>query len=174
VPETACHSYIVPIFGPETCASGIENLVAATRATASQLQRRAIVDVAAKAMRRLTVAQGLSEEDRSRFSDGFGQILREWINSGAATATAYVLWAQHPESGLDESVVALERALELEPDNGQYRYWLSMAYIAQRRFDEAIENLTIARDTLPDNVGISTESVDTRIRQAESERDRRR
>ncbi len=170
---TACHSWIVATFGPEPCASGIDSLVAATRATASQVQRRAIVDVAVEAIRRLTVAQGLSEEDRSRFSEEFGQILREWINSGAATASVYVRWALHPESGLDESVIAMERALELEPDNGQYRYWLSMAYMAQRRFDEAIENLMIARHTLPENVGISTESVDARISEAEAERDRR-
>ncbi len=171
---TACHSWIVAIFGPETCANGINTLVTAIRVTPFLSDRQAMVDVGAEAIRRLTVAEGVSEAERRQFSQLFGTILREWIDAGAATAAAYVRWARHEESDLDESLLAYERALELEPENGQYRYWLSMAYMSQGRFDDAIENLLIARDTLPDNVGISIESVDARIRQAESERDRRR
>jgi hypothetical protein len=40
----------------------------------------------------------------------------------------------------------------------------------QGRFAEAIEELRIARDTLPENVGLSPTSVDAQIRRAESGR----
>ena len=169
--DTACGKYVIEIFGPETCISGIDRLVAATRSNSVPVLRQAAADVATDAMSRLNVSEiGTVEERRQREYD-FGLILREWIDTGVASARVYVAWAQHPESDLNESIAALERAVQLAPDNGRYRYWLAQGYIAQGKFDEAIEHLTLARDNLPENVGITPESVAREISRAESARD---
>jgi tetratricopeptide (TPR) repeat protein len=166
--ETACQTYVISIFGPETCANGIDTLVAATRSTNYAPARRPIVGVATEGMRMLTVSEDVITEERT---PEFGSILREWIATDAATAETFVLWAQHIHSGLDESVSALERAVELAPDNGRYRYWLAHGYIDQGRFDEAIEHFNLARDTIPDDFGFTPESIDRGIREAERARD---
>jgi hypothetical protein len=66
--ETACRRYVIVIFGPETCATGIDTLVAATRSTNYLPERRAIVDVATEGMRMLTIAGGgyVRRTDRKR------------------------------------------------------------------------------------------------------------
>jgi tetratricopeptide (TPR) repeat protein len=171
--ETACQPDIIDIFGSETCASGIDTLVAATRLTNYLPERQSIADVATEGMRMLTVSGAGTPEERAERENRFGSILQEFIDTEAATAATYVLWAQHGESDLDESVSAFERAVELAPDNGRYRYWLAQGYIEQGRFDEAIENLTVARDILPANLGITPESVDREMRRAESARNLR-
>jgi tetratricopeptide (TPR) repeat protein len=168
--ETACHSYIIAMFGAETCANGIDTLVSATRSVVVPAERRRIVGAATEGMRMLTIAGDATGEQLRQRQSEFGTILREWIATEAATAATYVLWAQHTDSDLEEGIAAFERAVELAPDNGRYRYWLAQGYIARRRFDEAIENLNLARDTLPENVGITVESVDREIRRAEYER----
>ena len=162
---TACLVYVVAIFGSEVCADGIDSLAEASRTTSLETAREAVVDAAAEGIRLLRSA-GWVAENRER-DVRHDSILREWMDSGVATARVYVLWAQRPESGFDESLTALEKAVELAPDNGQYRYWLAHRYIQQYRLDEAIENLSIARDTLPENVGLTTDSVDRELRRAE-------
>jgi tetratricopeptide (TPR) repeat protein len=171
--ETACQNYIIAMFGPETCANGIDKLVAATRSTNYLPERRAVADVATEGMRMLTVSGAATAEEINERESKFGSILREWIDTQAATAATYVLWAQHRDSDLDEAISAFERAVELAPENGRYRYWLAQRYIEQERFDEAIEQLDLARGMLPENVGITSESVDREMRRAESERNRR-
>jgi len=125
-------------------------------------------------MRLLTVSGDGSVEDQAQRRYSFGTILQEWIATNAATAAVYVLWAQHRESDLDESVAAFEHAVELAPDNGRYRYWLAAVYIEQGRFDDAIEHLTLARDLFPDENGFTPEAADRQIRRAESLRARSR
>lgn len=168
--DTACATYIIDIFGPATCANGIDTLVTATRQTASIPARQSIADLAAGAMGRLNASGVGSPEEQSQRDYKFGSILRGWIDTGVATARVFVQWAHNPGSDLNESVSAFERAVELAPDNGQYRYWLALGYMEQGRFDEAIEGLRIARETLPENVGLSPESVDAQIRRAQSGR----
>lgn len=165
--DTACQRYVIAIFGSETCANGIDTLVAATRSIASPAERRAIVGVATEGMRMLTVAGDTFGDETRQRETKFGSILREWIATDVATAATFVLWAQHRESGLDEYVSALERAVELAPDNGQYRFWLANGHIQQGRHEEAINHLRIARDTIPDDVGLRPERIDEVIREAE-------
>lgn len=174
--ETACNRYIVAIFGPGTCETGIDKLVQATRTIAVPAERRSIADVATVAMTELSVSgavAAVTAEERNRRDFRFGAILQEWIASGAATARVYVLWAQNPNSSLSEGIAAFERAVELAPDNGQYHYWLAQGYIWQGRFDEGIEHLMLARDTLPENVGLTPDIVDGEISRAELARGQR-
>ncbi len=164
---TACHSYIVPIFGSDTCAGGIDTLVEATRTVVSLAEREAIAEVAVEAMRRLMVADGVTEDQRSRFSQEFGMVQREWIDGGVQTAAVFLHYS-NLVGDAELSLWALENAVELEPDNGLYRYWLGSRYLDFGRFDEALEHLQRARPDLPENFRL--ESLDLRIQRAEAGR----
>jgi tetratricopeptide (TPR) repeat protein len=169
--EIACDRIIAAIFGAATCEDGIESMVVATRSVADVARRQAIADITTQAMSELSVLGAytrVTAEEKNERDYRFGSILQEWIESGAATARVYVAWAQNPNSGRSEYLAALERAVELAPQNGRYRYWLALAYRDQGRLSEAIEHLRLARDTIPENVGLSPELIDERIRGLET------
>src|SRR5690606_37551818 len=96
--DTACATYIIDIFGPATCANGIDTLVTATRQTASIPARQSIADLAAGAMGRLNASGVGSPEEQSQRDYKFGSILRGWIDTGVATARVFVQWAHNPGS----------------------------------------------------------------------------
>lgn len=168
--ETACHRYVIAIFGPETCLNGIDNLVEATRLPIALAERQSIVDVAIPALRGLASMGGGSEAEPRGWHDRFSALLQEWIDSEVATAAVYFYWAG-TQSNVNAAVSGYERAVRLAPGNGEYRYRLAREILKQGRFDEAIEHLILARDTLPENSGVTTESVDREILKAESGRD---
>lgn len=175
----ACNRFIVDIFGRGTCANALSSLADATRRSAApSSERQSLVDVTVEGMRMLRIEDDArysetGDERRIRYAQ-LRAVLQEWIDTDIATASAYVLFAQLPSAldpsadDLDESVSAYQRAVELAPDNTQYRYWLALGYIEQDRFDEALEHLRIVRDSLTENLGPDPELVDAQIRKAET------
>jgi tetratricopeptide (TPR) repeat protein len=161
--ETACHSYVIAIFGPETCLNGIDNLVEATRLPIALAERQSIVDAAIPALRGLAAMGGGSAAEPRGWHDRFGALLQEWVDSEVATAAVYFYWAG-TQSNVNAAVSGYETAVRLAPGNGEYRYRLARAIFKQGRLDEAIEQLGLARDTLPARSGITVESVDRQMR----------
>jgi tetratricopeptide (TPR) repeat protein len=178
VVETACHNSFVKLFGRQNCANALDSLVAATRRRdMSAAERQSLASIAVEGMGMLRIADdGRFGETKEQLSERYFQlrtILQEWIEAGIAPAAAYVFLARLPSASdpwsddLNESVSAFERAVELAPDNGRYRYWLALGYIEQGRFDEANQHLRMVRDSLAENAEPSRESVDFQIRRTE-------
>lgn len=176
--ETACHISNIEILGRQTCAAAVDSLVTATRHTgASVTARQSLAAVAVEGMRMLRIADdGRLGDTKDEVRQRYFQLritLQQWIDAGIANAAVYVLLAQLPSAldpsvdDLDESVTAYERAVELAPDNGQYRYWLALGYIEQSRFGEANQHLRIVRDSLAENGEPTREAVDFQIRRTE-------
>ncbi len=159
--RTACWRYIVAMFGADTCRNGIDTLVRAVDSGAPDEHRLRLADVATEGMTDLVIAQ--EEEYRGTFVP----ILRRWIDNDIHTASVFLRYSNQVADA-ELSLWALENAVELEPDNGQYRYWLGSRYLDAGRFEEALEQLHRARPDLPE--GFSVEFLDTRIQRAEAGR----
>ncbi len=143
--------------------NGIETLVRAVDTAAPDEHHLRLADVATKGMADLMIAQG-EEAHRGTFVP----ILRRWIDNGIHTALVFLRYSNQvgdPEL----SLWALENAVELEPDNGRYRYWLGNRYLDAGRYDEALEQLQRARLDLPEDFR-SVDLLDTRIERAEAGR----
>jgi tetratricopeptide (TPR) repeat protein len=170
--EVACDAYYIEISGSETCANAVDALATeASRLSVPLERRKAVVDVATEGIRLLGAAgdRTLTLEEISQRQQQQREHLQTWIDNGSAAAATYVRLAELTPD-LDERVATMERAVELAPNNGQFRYWLALEYIEQGKPDDAMEQLQAARSAAEEveDPGISLEAIDSRIRQVES------
>ncbi len=160
--RTACVSYILTLFGADACRNGIDTLVRAVESGAPDEHHLRLASVASKGMADLMIAEG---EETHR--ETFIPILRRWIDNDVHTALVFLRYSNLVDDP-ELSLWALENAVELEPDNGQYRYWLGSRYLDAGRYDEALEQLQRARPDLPE--GFDVQFLDQRIQHAEAGR----
>ncbi len=158
--RTACSRYIVGLFGADTCMNGITTLVDAVDTAAPDEHHLRLASVATEGMADLITGQ-----DEETYREIFVPILRRWVDYGVHTASVFMRYSNNVGDA-ELSLWALENAVELEPDNGQYRYWLGIRYLDLGRYDEALEQLQRARPDMRE--GFDFELLDQRIRHAEA------
>lgn len=156
-----CNDNLVALFGKETCLSGIDSVVEAVKQEQDPEQQRRLAEAATEGMTRVANAPGIGTDEVKLFSATYEM----FISLGVRSSKVYDAWSQRLEDR-DLAVSALERAVELSPQDGALVYRLGLAYLGQERWGDAIRTFEKARQNLP--AGFSREILDMQLQRAEA------
>lgn len=159
-----CDHYAVPVIGGRRCINSIGVVVDHVVSNESVGGREELANRAADAMVEVGEAELELEKENPDWAKTFKLWLEKLMGHGFDTFSVYYAYARVAEG--DARLRALQKATALSPQSGQAAYRLGLEYLDRRMWQEAIQELTRARQLLPSP---QKESVDDQLEFAESQ-----
>lgn len=144
---SSCDHFFVPVIGSQKCMGNLEIVVKHLTSRADSARLKELAAVAASAMLEVSEAES---ELASEYPE-WRQTLRAWLKTLLEKdyEVPSVFNALARVTSGDERLGALRRAAALEPSNGQSALRLGAEYAQRGMWNEAVQELTRAKQLLP-------------------------
>lgn len=162
--ETACQLTI--FFGYEPCLDGIERTVLAAR-TQSERNAQLLADAAAHGIRTAPSGGIVVDEELLAARRQMARWLTGFAELGLDSVAVLETIGRMPEAA-DRWIEVRQEIVRREPNDGDARFQLGKVYYDRSRWVEAIPELELARELLPED---ERYLIDSYLRQARYERD---
>ncbi len=145
--ETACNNSLINLFGGDACLASIDSAVTSAVTHSDVRQQRGFAEAVVTGVRRAVNSPRLLAE-QVVFDGMYDEAFEAVLAAGVESTIVYVAYSQRLEDRA-RALELVERALALDPDDGELWLRRGMAQVQLGRADDAIESLNQARSILP-------------------------
>jgi tetratricopeptide (TPR) repeat protein len=144
--STACHDSLINLFGGEACIASIDAAAAAALAHRDPQQQRRLAEAVTSGTTSVLTSQRLLAEGKV-FEGMYNPMFEAFLAQGIESPIVYVAYS-HRQADRDRALELVERALALDPGDGELWLRLAITQLEVGRADDALESLAQARSLL--------------------------